>query len=259
MGGLAKKMPITTWTFVIGALALAGVPPLAGFWSKDEILLGAFAGGFTGLYLLGSLVAFMTAFYMFRLIFTAFFGINNGGEHAHESPPVMTGPLIVLAILSAVAGFVGSPWMGNAFGHYISAPGALHHPANPSIMVVSSLLALAGIGLAWLIYQKQVVPAEKLRLRWSAMHQLLLNKYYIDEFYAWLRKVLVESGARALEWIDLKIVNGAVNGLAYLTQSSGRGLRYAVNGQVQTYAIWVIFGVAVLLAAVLMTVFTGMV
>ena len=259
MGGLAKKMPITTWTFVIGALALAGVPPLAGFWSKDEILLGAFAGGFTGLYLLGSLVAFMTAFYMFRLIFTAFFGINNGGEHAHESSPVMTGPLIVLAILSAVAGFVGSPWMGNAFGHYISAPGALHHPANPSIMVVSSLLALAGIGLAWLIYQKQVVPAEKLRLRWSAMHQLLLNKYYIDEFYAWLRKVLVESGARALEWIDLKIVNGAVNGLAYLTQSSGRGLRYAVNGQVQTYAIWVIFGVAVLLAAVLMTVFTGMV
>ena len=95
MGRLKDKMPITTWTFVIGALALAGIPPLSGFWSKDEILLGAFAGGYTGLYLLGTLVAFMTAFYMFRLIFVVFFGSGKGVEKAHESPPVMTIPRCV--------------------------------------------------------------------------------------------------------------------------------------------------------------------
>ncbi|MEQ8200061.1 MAG: NADH-quinone oxidoreductase subunit L [Syntrophomonadaceae bacterium] len=259
MGGLARKMPITTWTFVIGALALAGIPPLAGFWSKDEILLGAYAGGYTGLYLLGSLVAFMTAFYMFRLIFTAFFGGNKGGEHAHESAPVMTGPLVILAVLSVVAGLVGSPLTGNYFGHYISVPGVAHHPANPVIMSVSSLLALAGIGLAWLIYQKQSVQAEDLRQRWSPLYELLRHKFYIDEFYAWLGKTFVDSGARALEWIDLKLVNGAVNGLAYLTGWSGRTLRYIVNGQVQSYAIWVVFGVALLLATALMTVFTVLV
>ncbi len=259
MGGLAKKMPITTWTFVIGALALAGIPPLAGFWSKDEILLGAFAGGYTGLYLLGSLVAFMTAFYMFRLIFIAFFGVSKGAEQAHESPPVMTGPLVILAALSIGAGFVGSPWMGNVFGLYISTPGAVHHPVNPTIMAVSSLLALAGIGLAWLIYQKQAVSAEKLRQRWPALYHVFLNKYYVDEFYAWLGKVFVDAGARVLEWVDLKIINGAVNGLAYLTGSSGRTLRYAVNGQVQSYAIWVMVGLVLLLATVLKTVFTVLV
>ena len=89
MGGLGKKMPVTTLTFIIGALALAGVPPLSGFWSKDEILLGAYASGNTGLYVIGSLVAFMTAFYMFRLIFVAFFGKNTGGESAKESPSTM--------------------------------------------------------------------------------------------------------------------------------------------------------------------------
>ena len=148
MGGLYKKMPITTWTFVIGALALSGIPPLSGFWSKDEILLGAFASGHTGLYVLGSLVAFMTAFYMFRLIFVAFFGANNGGEHAHESPATMTVPLIILAVLAVVAGFVGSPLMDNAFAHYITYPGAEHHMPNAAIMIASSLLALSGIFLA---------------------------------------------------------------------------------------------------------------
>lgn len=259
MGGLSRKMPVTTWTFVIGSLALAGIPPLAGFWSKDEILLGAYAGGYTGLYLLGSLVAFMTAFYMFRLIFTAFFGRNRAGDHAHESPPVMTVPLVILAFLSIVAGLVGSPWMGNVYSHFVTAPGVTHHLVSPAIMTISSLLALAGIGLAWLIYHKQVLRAEDLKRRWAGMYGLVYHKFYIDEFYAWLRAVLVDAGARAMEWIDIKIINGAVNGLAYLTGTSGRALRYTVNGQVQTYAIWVVLGIAILLLTALMAAFAVMV
>lgn len=259
MGGLSKKMPITTWTFVIGALALAGIPPLAGFWSKDEILLGAYAGGYTGLYLLGSLVAFMTAFYMFRLIFTAFFGSKDGVHHAHESSRVMTVPLVILAGFSIAAGFVGSPLMGNIFGHFINAPGAAHHEADFVIMAVSSLLAIAGIFLAWLIYQKQAIKAEDLKQRWSVVYNILYHKYYVDEFYAWIRKVLVDTAAAVMEWLDLKIVNGVVNGLAHLTGWGGRSLRYAVNGQVQTYALWVVIGVALLLITAMWTVFTVLV
>jgi len=259
MGGLSQKMPVTTWTFVIGALALAGIPPLAGFWSKDEILMGAYAGGYLGLYLLGSLVAFMTAFYMFRLIFTAFFGAGAGGQPVHESPPVMTGPLIILAFLSVVAGLLGSPLTNNVFAHYITAPGVAHHAASPAIMLTSSLLSLAGIWLAWLIYQKQVVRAEDLRRRWAWLYGLIYNKFYIDELYAWLRRVVVDAGARALEWVDLKIINGVVNGLAYLTGSSGRALRYTVTGQVQAYAAWVVLGVVILLLFALMAAIAAMV
>jgi NADH-quinone oxidoreductase subunit L len=256
MGNLSKKMPVTTWTFVIGALALAGIPPLAGFWSKDEILLGAYAGGFPALYILGSLVAFMTAFYMFRLIFVAFFGSNIKGQHAHESTLVMTLPLIILAVLSVGGGIVDTPFTGNVFGHYINAPGTVHYELNPMIMIVSTLLAIAGILLAWLIYQRQVIRAEDLKLRWSVLYNILDRKFYVDEFYAWLRKMVVDAVARWLEWLDLRLVNGAVNGLAYLTGWWGRSLRLAVNGQVQTYALWVVVGVAVLLLTALWTVFT---
>jgi proton-translocating NADH-quinone oxidoreductase, chain L len=259
MGQLSHKMPVTTWTFVIGALALAGIPPLSGFWSKDEILLGAYAGGYTGLYILGSLVAFMTAFYMFRLIFTAFFGSNTDGHHAHESSAVMTAPLIILALLSIVAGLVGSPLTDNAFGHFITAPGAVEHEANLMIMTVSSLIALAGILLAWLIYQKQTIKAEALKQRFSLIYNVLYHKYYIDEFYSWLIAVFVDGGARLLEWFDLKIVNGLVNGIAYLTGWSGLKLRYAEDGQVQTYALYLLAGLVILLLTALSAVFTALV
>jgi NADH-quinone oxidoreductase subunit L len=234
MGDLAKKMPLTTWTFVTGALALAGIPPLAGFWSKDEILAGAYAAGYTGLYVLGSLVAFMTAFYMFRLIFVAFFGSSNHDSHGHESGWIMTAPLVILAVLSIGAGVVGTPLTGSIFSRYITTPGALHHELNPVIMLISTILATAGIFLAWLIYQKHYLKAEDLKQKLSLPYNLLYHKFYVDDLYAWLRKVLVDAGARLLEWIDLAIINGAVNGLAYLTSWWGRSLRLTVNGQVQT-------------------------
>lgn len=253
MGQLHKKMPVTTWTFVVGALALAGIPPLSGFWSKDEILLGAYAGGYWGLYLLGSLVAFMTAFYMFRLIFVAFFGSHTGGEHAHESSPVMTWPLLILAGLSVVSGLVGSPLLNNVFGHYITAPGAVHHPLNAYIMAVSTLLALSGILLAWLIYQQEYIRAEEISRRFAPLYGLLSHKFYIDELYAWLIARLVDGGARLLEWVDLRVVNGAVNGLANLTGWSGRTLRYTEDGQVQTYGLYLVAGLVIILITALVT------
>ncbi|MEN6325353.1 MAG: NADH-quinone oxidoreductase subunit L, partial [Syntrophomonas sp.] len=126
MGNLWSKMPVTAGSFMVGALALSGIPPLSGFWSKDEILAGALGGGHIFLYLLGLIVAFMTAFYMFRLVFVVFFGSSEAEGHPHESPWIMTAPLAALAGISAVAGLPGSPLMRYAFGHYVNSPAALH-------------------------------------------------------------------------------------------------------------------------------------
>lgn len=258
MGNLNKKMPVTTWTFVIGALALSGIPPLSGFWSKDEILLGAFAGGHMGLYILGSLVAFMTAFYMFRLIFVAFFGNNTGGEHAHESSAVMTAPLVILAVISIFAGFVGSPLMNNVFAHYVTFKGAVHHEASLTIMAVSAAIALAGIYLAYLVYQKQLIDHEALKARFSGLYNLLYHKYYIDECYAWMIKHFIDGTAKILEWFDLYVINGAVNAIAAVTGRSGHALSYTENGQVQTYALYMFAGIVVLLVSALCAVFSAL-
>lgn len=251
MGRLSGKMPVTTWTFVIGALALAGIPPLSGFWSKDEILLGAYASGHMWLYILGTIVAFLTAFYMFRLIFVAFFGSNQAGEHAHESPAVMTAPLLILAVLAVVAGAVGSPLMNYAFAHFVTYPGAVHHEPSTMVMVISSLVALAGIFLAWAIYQKQWISHLALRERFQGIYQLLYHKYYIDEIYQWLIDHLVDGTARVLFWFDIYIINGLVNGIAALTGGAGRVLRYTETGQVQTYAAYMFAGVLIIVGLVI--------
>jgi NADH-quinone oxidoreductase subunit L len=253
MGNLYKKMPVTTWTFIIGALALCGIPPLSGFWSKDEILLAAYASGNLGLYILGSLVAFLTAFYMFRLIFVAFFGSNSYGEEkAHENSPVMTVPLIILAVAAVLVGFVNSPLMHHAFGHFIKHPAGIQPEPSTAIMISSTLIALAGIGLAWLIYQKKLLSHEALREKFSGIYQLLKNKYYIDEIYARFGEVLVYGAARAMFWFDIQVVNGLVNGIAFLTGKSGETLRYTEDGQVQSYASYMMAGVliAVVLALI---------
>lgn len=252
MGNLNKRMPITTWTFVIGALALSGIPPFSGFWSKDEILLGAYAGGYTGLYILGTVVAFMTAFYMFRLIFVAFFGSNQGGQKAHESPLVMTVPLLILAVLAIVPGLAGSPLTNNVFAHYVFYPGLEHPHPSMTIMVSSTLVALGGILLAWLVYQKEVVDPAVIRERCGGLYNLLYNKYYIDEIYAFLIKYLVDGTGKLLFWFDIYIVNGLVNGLAALTGLGGQVLRYTENGQVQTYARYMLAGTVIIVVAVLM-------
>ncbi|NLO22512.1 MAG: NADH-quinone oxidoreductase subunit L [Syntrophomonadaceae bacterium] len=255
MGNLYKKMPVTTWTFIIGALALCGIPPLSGFWSKDEILLAAYASGNMGLYILGAFVAFLTAFYMFRLIFVAFFGSNSYGEKkAHENSAVMTVPLIILAIAAVFAGFVNSPLMHHAFGHFINSPAGIQPEPSTAIMISSTLIALAGIILAWLIYQKKIISHEVLREKYSGIYQLLKNKYYVDEIYARLGDVLVFGAARAMFWFDIHVVNGMVNGIAFLTGKSGDSLKYTEDGQVQSYAMYMMAGVLILVVLALIAV-----
>jgi NADH-quinone oxidoreductase subunit L len=255
MGNLSKKMPVTTVTFIIGALALAGIPPLAGFWSKDEILLGALAGGYPVFYALGSLVAFMTAFYMFRLIFTAFYGHNREGEHAHESPAVMTVPLVILAVFSVLAGLVGSPFTGNLFGHYITYAGAEHHEPNLFVMGASTLIALAGIGLAYLVYQRRTFGADEVRERLPGLYNVLYHKYYLDEFYTLLVRVAVDGMARVVFWIDLHIVNGFLHFLAFTAHRLGDRLRLFQDGQVQTSALAMYIGMGVIVITSVLAVF----
>jgi NADH-quinone oxidoreductase subunit L len=126
-------------------------------------------------------------------------------------------------------------------------------------MAISSLIALAGIFLAWLIYQRQIISAENLRQRFSGIYNLLCHKFYVDEFYSWLIAIFVDGGARLLEWFDLKIINGLVNGLASLTGWSGKTLRYTEDGQVQTYALFLVAGVVILILTALGAVFTALV
>ena len=247
MGGLYKKMKVTTWTFITGALALAGIFPLAGFWSKDEILVAALENGYPGLFLVGSVVVFLTAFYMFRLIFVAFFGVGEKKGHVQESPWTMTIPLLILAAFSVAGGFIGAPFVENGFAHWVYS-GEPHHPQpNLGVMMSSTLLALAGIFSAWLIYGKKVISAEVLAERFKPIHSLLYNKYYIDEVYQWFFDKIVLNLAEACRWHDRNVVDGVAHGLASSIRMWGAKMRFIQTGSMQNYAM-VIFAAAVIIA-----------
>ncbi|HEY3375780.1 MAG TPA: NADH-quinone oxidoreductase subunit L [Candidatus Aquicultor sp.] len=247
MGGLWKKMKITTVTFIIGSLALAGVPPLAGFWSKDEILLGAYTSGHTVIFWLGLLTALLTAFYTFRMVFIVFFGMprSHHVEHAHESPAVMSWPLIVLAFFALTAGLAGSPWLGNAFQHFIM-PGHEAEAPNMFVMGLSILVALIGIGAAYLKYGTSMLPSNVIS-KDNFFYKLLANKYYIDEFYYYALIIPTHAVARAALLFDQKVVDGAVNGVAWITSKAGGGLKFIQTGYVRNYALYMVGGLVVLI------------
>ncbi|MGB9661417.1 MAG: NADH-quinone oxidoreductase subunit L [Moorellaceae bacterium] len=246
MGGLAKDMKITATTFIIGALALAGIPPLAGFWSKDEILLAAYTNGYIGLYVLGTVVAFLTAFYMFRLIFVAFFGPRRAGLHGHESPWTMTVPLIILAILSVVTGFAGAPFVSHGFSTWVYFGEPHHVEPNYGVMVLSTLVALLGIYLAWIIYGREAISHEALAQRWRAIYTVLYNKYYVDEAYLWFFRRVVLGLAEAFNWHDRHVVDRIFDGVGDMVRWAGRKLRYLQTGSLPTYAL-VLFAAVVVL------------
>ena len=285
MGGLRERMPATFWTFLAGTLALAGIPPLAGFWSKDEILGDAFSRGHYVVWAMGTAAAFLTAFYMGRQIFLVFFGqprTRHAGQ-AHESPFVMTGPLIVLAIFAVLLGFVGIPEDISPFGNPFHAFVGEAFPAgqfNPLVAGISVLVALAGLGLGYLIYGRNPLqagqrdPLRRLGFAWS----VLRNKYWIDEFYgvtvvrlSWLAAALVFAfdrriidgllhltGRAALRLasfdrlFDIHIVNGAVDLSGVMTGELGQGLRRLQTGRLQNYLLVVFTSVVVLAGLYLM-------
>ncbi len=260
MGNLKAKMPVTTWTFVIGSLALAGIFPLSGFWSKDEILSAALSSGHTGLYIIGTIVAFMTAFYMFRLIFTAFFGKNKSGHHAHESGWVMTLPLILLAVLSVFSGFANSPWayetFGKSFGTFIFFAEAEEPHVNMAVAGLSTIVALAGIFTAWLLYSRKVVDTAALAKKWNGLYKLLYNKFYIDNLYGWVFDNVMLVAGKAFDWVEHKIIDGIFDGFARLIGVTGQKVHDARTGYLQSYAL-VIFTAVVVIVVFMATPWIG--
>lgn len=247
MGGLRKKMPVTFAAMTIGVLAISGIPPFAGFFSKDEILAAA-AQVSPALYILATITAFMTAFYMARLLFVAFMGQPANQEaydHAHEVGWFMRVPLIVLSVLSVVSGI----WAHMAgFGDWVRFGAPAHEGMNLMIAGTSTLLAVIALVLAWKVYVAKSWDADALAQKWGVLYQLSFHKFYIDEIYAALIKVFVDGIAKVLYWIDVHIVDGIVNALGGLVRAVSEMLSPAENGQVQSYAGVYLFGVIVLLA-----------
>lgn len=247
MGGLRKKMPVTFAAMTIGVLAISGIPPFAGFFSKDEILAAA-AQVSPALYILATITAFMTAFYMARLLFVAFMGQPANQEaydHAHEVGWFMRVPLIVLSVLSVVSGI----WAHmTGFGDWVRFGAPAHEGMNLMIAGTSTLLAVIALALAWKIYVAKSWDTDALAEKWGVLYQLSFHKFYIDEIYAALIKVFVDGIAKVLYWIDVHIVDGIVNALGGLVRAVSEILSPAENGQVQSYAGVYLFGVIVLLA-----------
>ncbi len=242
MGGLRKSMPWTFATFAIGSLALAGIFPFAGFFSKDEILTHVAARS-TVLFTFAVLASFCTAFYMGRAVFVAFLGESRDAHaHPHEVPWVMRAPLVILAALSVVAGF----WVWDfAKFVFVGEPEEVHF--HLGFAVATQLVPLAGIALAWGMYVRKSPDPDALAARFAGLHRLLKHRYYVDEAYDWLIDRVVMRFSAAIAWFDRRIVDGAVDRVADLTQGIGGSLRYLQTGRVQVYAAAVIGGVAALL------------
>jgi NADH-quinone oxidoreductase subunit L len=325
MGGLRKYLPVTYWTFVIGSLAIAGVPGLAGFFSKDEILFETFSEGHEILWVIGALTSLLTATYMFRLVFLTFHGNYRGkvtgsehpeeeehgapahaaapaqahghtavlsdarghaaapahahGFHPHDAPGPMALALIVLAIGSVLAGYIGVPhalgghnalaaWLEPSFeAHVPAAEGVATPTAEPggevptaegahdeialerTLMFVSSAIAIAGIVAAWFLWLRRRDIVAGLSRSFAPVHRLLLNKYYVDEAYdaAVVRPVLLTSREGLWRGFDVKVIDGAVNGTASLVDGGAWMLRRLQTGSVRSYAGGVFVGVVVIL------------
>jgi len=269
MGGLSKKMKITTLTFFIASLSISGIFPLSGFWSKDEIV--AATSGHPVFMFFTLLIAFMTAFYMFRLCFLTFTGEprdQHRYEHAHESPRSMTYPLMILAFLSIFAGWVGLPWLHNGFSSFVYHGEHMEHHPSYILMVVSTIVAVSGIGFAYLVYYRKKVSADALADKFGFFYKLSFNKFYFDELYDYIIIGPVLGFARAMWWFDANIIDGLVNftgwftvkwadvkmwfdkwiidgivnGLGYLCMGGAWILKFIQSGSVQFYTLMIMAG-----------------
>ena len=274
MGGLGPHLPITSRVFFVGAIAIAGIPPFAGFWSKDGILADAFKSGHFLLWFIGVVGAFMTAFYMFRLIYMTFYGTSRVDHevlhHVHESPPIMTVPLIILALLSVVGGLIlGVPpehgwihrFLGAVVGHGVihTASGVAEaasmveahggdgaYALDVLLMIISVMVGVLGWGLAWFMYTKRTDIPDRLAEKYMGVYEILLNKYWVDELY----EFVFVRGAKALAnvfWgFDERVVDGAVNGASHLiiqgSEESGRFDLQTIDGSVNGLSVVIQFG-----------------
>jgi NADH-quinone oxidoreductase subunit L len=269
MGGLREYLPVTYKTFLVGAIAIAGIPPLAGFFSKDEILWMAFSSeqGSLILWLLGLLGAAMTAFYMFRLVILTFEGekrFDDHDLHPHEAPKTMTVPLIILAMLSAIGGFVGFPhasalkrWLDPVFSpaRYKALTG--EHAGGFTeylLMFISVAVAAACIWAAWWVYVRRTEIVVSFVKRYPRIYRMVLNKYYIDEMYD---AVIVGSTVKVshgILWkvVDVTLIDGTIHGLAWAIGGMAKALRKIQTGVAQSYAMVFIGGVLFVIAWLLL-------
>ena len=280
MGDLRRRLPHTYRTFLIATLAIAGIPPLAGFFSKDEILSKAFSASSTiweasgaVLWFIGLSAALITAFYMFRAVYMTFYGQSrvepSVAKHLHESPPVMTFPLWVLALLSICGGWIGIPWIEslNLFPQWLEPvmkgqdvvtrftgglpAQAVHHSLSFELLLaaLSVLVALAGIWIAHQLYLKKPdTPARLTSGGMAPFYRLVRDKYRLDELYdaLFVRPLLWLSESLLWKVMDEKVIDGAVNGVATVVEGCGRGIRRLQTGYAQNYALAMLFGLALI-------------
>jgi NADH-quinone oxidoreductase subunit L len=294
MGGLKHALPITYWTFLIGALAISGVPGLAGFFSKDEILFLTYESGHTMLWAIGLLTSLLTAVYMFRVVFLAFHGPSPSarvpqaadhqaaghaapahpapghpapghpapqhqapGSQLHDAPPAMAFALVVLAI-----GSVGAGYAGTSFEHFLepsfAAPARQVEAVEPAedhagleltLMAVSTVVAAAGIGLAVFFFLKRREAAARAAERFAGLHRALENKYYVDEIYdaAVVQPIHIVSEQGLWKTLDVRLIDGAVNGVGAAAQGGSDALRRLQTGSVRAYAVSLFLGVVMVL------------
>ena len=271
MGGLRGSMPTTFWTYAIGSLALAGIFPLSGFWSKDELLVAADHDHTTWLFVVLLLGAALTAFYTGRMAFMTFWGEYRGHGHPHESPVSMTGPLVVLAAATVGTGFLGSPWTGAPFFDWVY----LTHPEEvsfvPWIAGLSTLVAVGGLFVASTMYAARA--RERDPVLGLPGYSLLEHKYYLDDLYMrgivvpvrdrlsagvyWVNQHILDGAVNGMAWLarglsklvmvfDRRVIDGAVNGVGNAARESGGILRYLQSGNVQRYAVFLFAGVIAL-------------
>ena len=270
MGGLAKHMPVTRWTFLVGTLALAGIFPLSGFWSKDAILSAALLHN-TPLLVLALAVAFMTACYMGRAYWMTFHGEYRGHAHPHESPAPMTLPLVVLAVGATFAGLLSIPmgffgkttagWLEHALMSPPAdpGPGASHGPAwfpnppeelfHPMVALLGTLAALVGGFVAWKFYRSRAWSAERFVQAVGPFHRVVVNKFYIDDFYMFLVRKVQQRVADACAWFEKSVlVQTVVDGIAGFHRWMGYQIRLLLDGHLHRYVTMALVGVVVVLA-----------
>jgi NADH-quinone oxidoreductase subunit L len=265
MGGLKDKLPVTYWTFLVGSLAIAGIPPLAGFFSKDEILASAWGAGRPILWVVGSAVSLMTAFYMFRLFMLTFHGSFRGtaeqAHHLHESPRSMTIPLVALAVLSIVGGWIGIPvaigrmlgvtnviehWLDPALAHD-GAPAGSHDAPIVLLFVFATAVAVVGVGLAVALYRPGSRAPETAARASGPLYKLIANRWWVDELYDATVLRLYWLAAAAFDAFDRTVVDGTVNAAGVVAQAGGEVVRLTQTGLVRNYALLFLVGSAALL------------
>lgn len=252
MGGLGRRMKVTAWTFGAGVLALSGIPPFSGFWSKDAILTAALDGDHPWLFAVGVVTAFFTSLYMARLYFLVFSGKPRGdaeqAAHAKESPAVMTIPLIVLAVLAVIAGFVQTPFK-DWLGEWLTGE-ASGDSVSGLVIVVSIAASLLGLYLGWLLFARGTLRRDAVSSRLPWLARLLERKYYVDEFYLWAIVGGLRGLGKALAVFDEVVVDGAVRLTGRSVGALGRLNTKLQNGQMQTYGLAAVLAAVILVLAI---------